>query len=233
MRTTPSISDIPHAPLRQEITAMNSTKYLWLSLLVGSLALAGCDSGEDAADEEGDEAAEASGDEAAGEEGGEEAAADDRVGEEAAGDEGGEEAAGDEPTSQPAAEAAAAGDFAANAGALHGTWNADFQAMLASQEMTEEERAMATTFLAGAQMALTFNADGSLAMGGVMMGQEQTESGTWSEVGAEANVLTISTTSASEGAEAETETMTVTFASATSIMIADPEGEAIPFNKAQ
>lgn len=205
---------------------MKSTKFLWLSLLVGSLAFAGCKGGEDTAAEGGDEAAEASGEEAAGEEGGEEAA-----GEEAA-EEGGEEAAA-EPTTQPAGEAAPAGDFAAAAGALHGTWNADFQAMLASQEMTEEERAMATAFLAGAQMDLTFNADGSLTMAGVMMGQEQTESGTWSEVGAEGSVLTISTTTAAEGAEAETETMTVTFASATSITIADPEGEAIPFNKAQ
>jgi uncharacterized lipoprotein NlpE involved in copper resistance len=99
--------------------------------------------------------------------------------------------------------------------------------------MTEEERSMATAFLEGAQMALTFNADGSLAMAGVMMGQEQTESGTWTEVGTEGSVLTISTTKQVEGAEPETETMIITFASATSISISDPDGESIPFNKAQ
>lgn len=184
---------------------MKYSKFLWLSLVVGSLAIAGCNSGDDTA-EGGEEAAEASG----------------------------EEAAEEEPTTQPAGEAAAAGgDFTASAAALQGTWGADFQAMLAGQEMTEEERAMATAFLAGATMNLTFNADGTLAMNGVMMGQEQSETGTWSEVGAAGNVLTVSTTTTSEGAEAETETMTVTFASATSITIADPEGEAIPFNKAQ
>ncbi len=201
---------------------MNSMKFLWLSLLVGSLALAGCNSSGDDA-EGGDEVDEASG-EAAGEEGGEAAEA---SGDEAATGDEAEEAEA-EPTTQPAA-----GDFAATAGALHGTWNADFQAMLAAQEMTEEERSMATAFLEGAQMDLTFNADGSLAMAGVMMGQEQTESGTWTEVGTEGSVLTISTTQQAEGAEPETETMTVTFASATSISISDPDGESIPFNKAQ
>ena len=209
---------------------MKSTKFLWLSLLVGCFAFAGCNSGEEAA-EGGEEAAEEGGEEAA-EESGEEAA--EEGGEEAA--EGGEEAAeegGEEAAANNNEAAAAGGDFAASVGALHGTWNADFQAMLASQEMTEEERAMATAFLAGAQMALTFNADGSLAMNGTMMGQEQSESGTWAEVGAEGSTLTISTTTQAEGEEAETETMTVTFASATSITIADPEGEAIPFNKAQ
>jgi uncharacterized lipoprotein NlpE involved in copper resistance len=140
----------------------------------------------------------------------------------------------DEATTQPAGEAAAtSGDFAASVAALHGTWSADFQAMLAGQEMTEEERSMATAFLEGAQMDLIFNADGSLAMAGVMMGQEQTESGTWTEVGTEGSVLTISTTQQSEGAEPETETMIITFASATSISISDPDGESIPFNKAQ
>lgn len=204
---------------------MKSIKFLWLALFVGALALAGCKSGEEAAGD--DHAAEGS---AAGEHGEEAAEEGSAAGEEAA-----EEPAAEEAAAAPAAEAAAAGgDFAASAEALHGTWNADFQALLASQEMSEEERAMATAMLGSASMAITFNADGTMTMAGSMMGQEQSESGTFTVVSTEGNKLTLSgTTAGGEGEEPETQTFTLTFASATAMTMADDSGEAIPFNKAQ
>lgn len=203
---------------------MKSIKFLWLALFVGALALAGCKSGGEEAG--GEEAAEGSGAAEAVEEAVEEGSA---AAEEAV--EAVEEAAA-EAAEAPAAEAG--GDFAASAEALHGTWNADFQALLASQEMSEEERALATAMLGSASMAITFNADGTMSMAGSMMGQEQSESGTFTVVSTEGNKLTLSgTTAGGEGEEPETQTFTLTFASATAMTMADDTGEAIPFNKAQ
>lgn len=202
---------------------MKSIKFLWLALFVGALALAGCKSGGEEAG--GEEAAEGSGAAEAVEEAVEEGSA---AAEEAV-------EAVEEAAEAPAAEAAAAGgDFAASAEALHGTWNADFQALLASQEMSEEERALATAMLGSASMAITFSADGTMSMAGSMMGQEQSETGTFTVVSTEGNKLTLSgTTAGGEGEEPETQTFTLTFASATAMTMADDTGEAIPFNKAQ
>ncbi len=178
---------------------------LWkLAILLGALTLFGCPSGGDAPAE-----GEASG-EAAGEEGGEEAA--EEGGEEAAEEEGGEEAA-EEPASQPAGEEAAApaGDFAAANDSIHGTWDADMQATLAG--MPEEERALAAMLLGSAQMNLTFGADGTMNMSMTMMGEEQSQAGTFSVSGTEGNVVTLTTTTEEEG-ETETENMTATFTDA-------------------
>ena len=209
---------------------------LWkLAVLLGAIALIGCPSG-------GGEEAEGSGEEAAGEEAaGEEAAGDEAAGEEAAG----EEAAGDEAApatqdgaaeTQPAGEeAAGSGDDAAAAEAapagdapesvtaenLHGTWDADMQATLAN--LPEEERAMAQMFLASAEMALTFNADGTMNMNVKMMGEEKAESGAFSVASSEGNVLTISATTTGEGGAEETQTMTITFSTIDTIEMRDTE----------
>ena len=74
-------------------------------------------------------------------------------------------------------------------------------------------------------------ADGSLTSAANMMGQEQTEAGTYSVATNEGNTLSVSTTVTKEGSEPEVETVTVTFASADSITISDEGGEAIPFNR--
>ena len=208
---------------------------LWkLAVLLGAIALIGCPSG-------GGEEAEGSGEEAAGEEAaGEEAAGDEAAGDEAAGD----EAAGDEaaPATKTAPlrrsrceEAAGSGDDAAAAEAapagdapesvtaenLHGTWDADMQATLAN--LPEEERAMAQMFLASAEMALTFNADGTMNMNVKMMGEEKAESGAFSVASSEGNVLTISATTTGEGGAEETQTMTITFSTIDTIEMRDTE----------
>ena len=207
---------------------MKCTKFLWLSLLVGTLTLGACKS-EQAADgaAEGSAAAEAAPAEAAPAEA---APAEGSAAPEAA------------PATQPAAvegsgaaaaPAAAPADpnFVASAESIHGTWAADFQAMLASQEMSEEERALATAMLGSAQMDLTFAADGTMTMAGSMMGQQQTESGTWSMISANGNSLQVAATTQKEGEEPETQNFTVTFNNANSITMADEGGEAIPFNR--
>lgn len=182
---------------------------LWkLAILLGALTMFGCPSGGDAP-AEGDDNGEASGDEAAAEEGGDEAA----------GEEGGEEAAEEEaaePATQPAGEEAAApaGDFTATNDSLHGTWDADMQATLAG--MPEEERALAAMLLGSAQMNLTFGADGTMNMSMTMMGEEQSQAGTFSVTSTEGNVVNLTTTTEEEG-EQKTETMTATFTDANTL----------------
>lgn len=212
---------------------MKCTKFLWLSLLVGALALGACKSeqtGDGAA--EGSAAAEAAPAEAAPAEA---APAEGSAAPEAAPAEAApatQPAAG-EGSGSAAAPAAAPVDpnFVASAESIHGTWAADFQAMLASQEMAEEERALAAAMLGSAQMDLTFGADGTMTMAGSMMGQQQTESGTWSMLSANGNSLQLAATTQKEGEEPETQNFTVTFNNANSITMADEGGEAIPFNR--
>ena len=205
---------------------MKNLSFWKLLVLVAALAVFGCNSGggEEAA-EGGEESAEGSGEEAAeegGEEGGEEAA--EEGGEEAAAEEGGEEAAagGDAPS-------------AVTAENLHGQWNADFQRMLEGEEMTEEERQMAQALFGSAEISFTFGTDGSLTMNANMMGQQETETGSWEVVSTEGNVITISATKdPAEGEEAETETMVVTFESMTTVsMTEEGGGETLYFNRAE
>ncbi len=221
---------------------MKSIKFLWSALFVSALVLAGCKSGADAMNEvaEGAEAAAAAAAEAAGS--GAAAVGDlAAAGAEAAGSganavaEGAANAAeGAVAAAEGAVEAVAGSDFTATAEALHGTWNADFQALLAGQEMSDEERALANAMLGSATMALTFAADGNMNMAGSMMGQEQNESGTYTIVSTEGNTMVVAgTTPGEEGEEPKTETLTVTFASATSMTMSDDSGESIPFNRAQ
>ncbi len=197
-----------------------------LALLIGALSLFGCKSGDGGEGEEAHGAAEGS---VAAE--GEASEGEAAEGEAAEGEAAEGEAAAEGLAAAAEGEAAPAGDFAATADALVGSWDADFQAMLAAQEMTDEERAMAQAFFGSAQMTLTFAADGSLTSAANMMGQEQTEAGTYSVATNEGNTLSVSTTVTKEGSEPEVETVTVTFASADSITISDEGGEAIPFNR--
>ena len=189
---------------------------LWkLAVLLGAIALIGCPSG-------GGEEAEGSGEEAAGEEAaGDEAAPATQDGA-AETQPAGEEAAGSGDDAA-AAEAAPAGDAPESVTAenLHGTWDADMQATLAN--LPEEERAMAQMFLASAEMALTFNADGTMNMNVKMMGEEKSESGGFSVASSEGNVLTISATTTGEGGAEETQTMTITFSTIDTIEMRDTE----------
>jgi hypothetical protein len=207
---------------------MKNLSFWKLLVLVAALALFGCNSGEtDDAAEGGEETAEGSGEEAAegGEEGGEEAA-----------EEGGEEAA-EEAAEEGGEEAAAEGaPSAVTAENLHGQWNADFQRMLEGEEMTEEERQMAQALFGSAEISFTFGTDGSLTMNANMMGNQETETGTWEVQGVEGNVITITATkNAAEGEEPETETMVVTFESMNTVAMSEQEGggETLYFNRAE
>jgi len=214
---------------------MKNLSFWKLLVFVAALALFGCNSGggEDTA-EGGEESAEGSGDEAAeegGEEGGEEAA--EEGGEEEAAEEGGEEAAAEEGGDTAAAGGEA--PSAVTAENLHGQWNADFQRMLEGEEMTDEERQMAQALFGSAEISFTFGADGSLTMNANMMGQQETESGSWEVQSTEGNVLTISATKdPAEGEEAETEVMVVTFESMNTVaMTEEGGGETLYFNRAE
>ena len=83
---------------------------------------------------------------------------------------------------------------AAATGGIVGSWNLDTDAMLAA--MPEEERAMAGAFMGMMQMTMTFGADNTVAMRISMMGQEETESGTYETVSTEGTTTVIRMTSA-------------------------------------
>lgn len=114
---------------------------------------------------------------------------------------------------------------------LIGSWSADFRAMLAAEPLDDEERALAEAMLGNASMVLRFDADGSVNMNGSMMGQTQTETGTWSAVGATGHVLTIVVTTQAPGGTPESERMVVTFNGPERLWMADDSGESIPFNR--
>lgn len=116
--------------------------------------------------------------------------------------------------------------------ALYGSWDADFQSMLQAQDMSEEERALASAMLGSAQMRLTFDPDGTMLMTGQMMGQQQSERGTWQFVSARDSTLTIAATTTKVGEAPETQVFRVTFHSPDRVEMNDEGGDAIPFNRA-
>jgi uncharacterized lipoprotein NlpE involved in copper resistance len=92
---------------------------------------------------------------------------------------------------------------------LVGTWAADLVAMMAGEMegMEESERAMVEAMMEGASMTITFNADHTMAMEMSMMGETESEAGTWSLVSATGNTLVVQTTSP----EGEVDTVTMVF----------------------
>ncbi len=95
---------------------------------------------------------------------------------------------------------------------LHGTWDLDIQRTLDAQEMTEEERQMANAFMSSMDMALIFDAGGTMRMEASIFGEVQTETGTWSGVKQGELIVIDSTTS--DGTEPPvTTTMEIDFAS--------------------
>lgn len=152
---------------------------------------------------------------------------------------GAETAAAAEGTGTEAAAAAAApaADGAVTAASLNGTWNANFQKTLENQEMTEEERNMAMAFIAMMQMSMTFADGGAMTMNATMMGQTETQAGSFEVLSVEGNTITIRATKAvAEGSGApEVETMVVTFENNNSITMrqgTEAEGETLYFDRA-
>lgn len=113
----------------------------------------------------------------------------------------------------------------ASAELLVGMWDADFDALLAEGDFSEEERAMATAMLGSARMQLAFDADGAMRMRGEMMGHFQEESGTWESMTASGAELVISGTTD----DGETQSFTVVFETNETMTMSDDAGEAIPF----
>ena len=202
----------------------NTTWTLSLILLVGALAIAGCNSsGTDGPEPgtEGEAATEGSAAEGSAAEG--EAAEGEAAEDEAA------EGSAAEGSAAAGGEAAAAGPITAES--LHGAWEADFQAMLADPEMSEEERAMAQAVLGSATMILTFGADGSLTMTGMTMGEEMKQAGTCEVLSIDGSTATLSTSMTREGGELDTETMTVVFDGAAAMTMSDEGGRPVPFKR--
>lgn len=112
---------------------------------------------------------------------------------------------------------------------LEGTWSAQFDLMLSVQELSAEEFAAASEFLADAQMNLTFHAEGGLEMNGEFRGTVQHEEGTWVEDSTDGVILTITTGISGEDGGPEVDVMTVEFITEDHIQIADPDGEMVPF----
>lgn len=113
----------------------------------------------------------------------------------------------------------------ASAELLVGMWDADFDALLAAEDMSEEDRALATAMLRSARMQVAFDADGTMRMRGEMMGQEQSESGTWESIRASGAELVISGTTD----DGETQSFTVVFETNDTMTVSDESGEPIPF----
>ena len=118
-----------------------------------------------------------------------------------------------------------------NGSHLVGAWDADFDAMLAANTGSEEELALATAMLGDASLRITFGSEGSFGLTGQVMGESQSESGTWAVASATGNTLTLTTTTTSSGF-AETEQIRVTFRDLNTMSMADESGEAIPFRRA-
>lgn len=149
----------------------------------------------------------------------------------------GAEAAAAEGTGAAAAAAAPAADGAVTAASLNGTWNANFQKTLENQEMTEEERNMAMAFIAMMQMSMTFAEGGAMTMNATMMGQTESQTGTFEVLSVEGNTITIrATKAAAEGSGApEIETMVVAFENNNSITMrqgTEADGETLYFDRA-
>lgn len=123
---------------------------------------------------------------------------------------------------------AAAQDFTPDASTLVGSWNADFEAMIAAQQVSEEERAMMAQMMAGASMVMTFAADGTASYSATMMGQTQTDSGTYTVTAAAGQTLTVAITESS----GEVEEAVLTFTDANTMSITD-EGETMVFHRQQ
>ena len=84
--------------------------------------------------------------------------------------------------------------------------------VLDAQEMTEEERQMANAFMSSMDMALIFDAGGTMRMEASLFGEVQTATGTWSGVKQGELIVIDSTTS--DGTEPpETSIMEIDFAS--------------------
>jgi len=89
----------------------------------------------------------------------------------------------------------ASAQYTATASSHVGTWDVDFAATMAQQPMSEEERAMAMQIMGDASMQMVFGADNSASMTANMMGQVESETGTWTLVGVDASTVTVTLTS--------------------------------------
>lgn len=178
----------------------STSNLLFLALLLGALALMGCDRGDGAAEEASGEAPAAT--ETAPSEEGEAAAAE------------GEEAAEAPAAAAPAAAAAEAPALAeggepatAEDIQLVGTWSLDVEAALeANDEMSAEEREMMRALFGSMQMSLSFAEGNQISMNMTMMGETQREEGTYEILSRDGDSISVRVTPAEpeEGQEPDT-----------------------------
>jgi transcription elongation GreA/GreB family factor len=126
---------------------------------------------------------------------------------------------------QAALEAQASEDATRSALDVYGDWDADFDTMIERQELTDEERATAQTMMQDAWMRLTFG-DGSVSVVAIIVGEKETDAGTWTLLEADDESLVIR---ALTGVPPQDDVMTLVFEGDDNFTISDAEGEEIPF----
>lgn len=106
-----------------------------------------------------------------------------------------------------------------------GSWNADFAAMLAAEELTAEERAAIEGMVAGAAATMSLNADHTASYHAEMMGQVEDKAGTWALDPATSSITIVDSTTA------ETVVMTVAVPDATTLILTTPEGDSMVWRR--
>ena len=110
---------------------------------------------------------------------------------------------------------------------LHGAWIIDADATI--NQLPEDQQAMAGAFIRMMKIGMVFNEEGKLEMSVSMMGEQETQTGTYKVISVEGDVFTVEMTrDAEEGAEQEeSSSMYVTFLSDSQIRFAPvpEEGE--------
>lgn len=111
------------------------------------------------------------------------------------------------PAASPAVEAPPT--FLASAETLHGTWEIDFEPMLASLPANEQE--MARQMMGSMEMTLTITPEGGFTMNASMMGETQTETGTYEVVSTALDIVTVNMTTTETSMPSGPETTTIVF----------------------
>ncbi|MCB9520842.1 MAG: hypothetical protein H6699_08205 [Myxococcales bacterium] len=127
-------------------------------------------------------------------------------------------------------------DFVASREAFVGIWDADFEAMLTTEDMSDEQRALAASIPRDAQMRVTFGADGSFTMEGRMSGQDLRATGTWTLDSVEGNRATFSTATVVSDGRPFADSLEGAFASRDAVVIGKRTQEGtlnlVPFGRA-
>lgn len=88
------------------------------------------------------------------------------------------------------------------AASLHGTWQANFRRTNENRTLTNEERELVLRFVDSMHLSVTFGANSSYEASVTMMGQSQTETGSYEVLSIAGNTATVRITTSVDGSEA-------------------------------